>query len=158
MKGALVVMFALALMNVLPGQAHARKRVSTTRPRLERLYTAVEDSAAQLSLPSTLLDSIKLRGYDKPLRSRRESMFVTNATDVSISHIRLKLSYYDMDGRQLHGVEVDIDTDIPAGTTRHISFPSWDTQLTFVYHRSQRSGHGVPYRIKAAVVEAKGNK
>lgn len=133
-----------------------KKRVATTRPRLERLDTSADIIAAVDTIPASDLDSLKLSGYDKPLRSRRESLFVTNMTGLRLTEISLSISYYDMEGRELHHEDVAVGVDIPPGATRQILFPSWDRQLTFVYYRSERSSKGVLYKVKIAVTGARG--
>jgi len=48
-----------------------------------------------------------LAGFEKPLRSRRESFFVTNNTDRDIISLRVRLIYYDLDDRMLDTRTVD---------------------------------------------------
>lgn len=79
---------------------------------------------------------VSLSGYDKPLRSRRETFFVTNTSPQRISAVNITLEYFDSSGRQLHSRTITIPTDIPAGETRKVDTPSWDTQLTFYYRES----------------------
>ncbi len=138
-------------------EAEARKkRVTTTRPRLERMTGVTGPLSAVDTVAPWALDSILLSGYDKPLRSRRESIFVTNKTDLRLTRLILSIDYYDMDGRELHHEDVEVGVDIPAGATRQILFTSWDRQLTFVYYRSERSTKGVLYKISAKVAGARG--
>lgn len=149
-RSALIIAIAFGFSAMTMAGAD-QKRVKTTRPHLERI-PETRDSALIApvdTLDASLLDSIALTGYDKPLRSRRESLFVTNATDVRITGLTLSIDYYDMKGAELHHREVVVPADIPPGATRQITFPSWDHQLTFVYYRSERSAKGVLYKIAA---------
>ena len=146
-----------ALLLFYDAEASARKkRVATTRPRLERLAAPDNAVSPADTIPAAAIDSIKLSGYDKPLRSRRESLFITNLTDLRLTEISLSIDYYDMEGRELHHEDVSVGADIPPGATRQILFPSWDRQLTFVYHRSERSSKGVLYKVKIVVTGARG--
>lgn len=151
LSGLLVAM----LCGSVQPQAYGRKKVVTTRPRLERLAVAPDSLRAQVdSAAMAALDSLRLSGYDKPLRSRSESLFVTNGASRRLTRLALTIAYYDMEGRELHKVEIEKGVDVPPGATRQVVFASWDKQLTFVYHRSERSSRGVKYKVKAAVVRA----
>lgn len=151
MKRLLPVIFiACAIAAALP--CEAKKRV-TTRPRLERIPAIVqEDSVSGLAL-----DSISLSGYDKPLRSRSESLFITNATGRSLVSVSIELQYFDLDGRQIHQATIERGIDLPAGATRQLTFTSWDRQMSFVFHASRRStrSRGIPYTVAATVTSAR---
>ncbi len=97
---------------------------------------------------------ITLSGYDKPLNSSKETMLVTNNTDRTISSLRMEITYMDLSGRELHSATVDIDTSIPAGRTKKIVFPSWDTQLSFYYHlgKKPRTDNVTPYTIGCDII------
>lgn len=149
-------LFLLALTLMLLGTATAsgRKRV-TTRPKLKRIE-AVDTTTLRDTLADAQLDSVVISGYDKPLRSMRESLFVRNATDRRLTSVTMSIDYLDMHGRQLHHTDITLPVDIPAGETRQVSFTSWDRQMTFVYYRSERSrnSRAVAYRIAASVTAA----
>lgn len=96
---------------------------------------------------------IRLSGYDKPLNSRKESLFVTNHLSRDITAIELRLNYTDMSDRQLHETTRIIRADIPAGATRRVDFQSWDKQNSFYYHRSRqpRSTNVTPFKVSCTV-------
>lgn len=149
-----LLLLALVLMLLGTATASGRKRV-TTRPKLKRIE-AVDSTVVSDTLAAAQLDSIIIAGYDKPLRSMRESLFVRNATDHDLTSVTLSVDYLDMQGRQLHHADITLPVDIPAGETRQVSFASWDRQMTFVYYRSERSrnSRAVAYRIAASVTAA----
>lgn len=95
-------------------------------------------------------DSITLAGYDKPLRSRHETMFVTNRSRHNITGLGLTLSYYDSHGRKLHGRSISVAVELSASDTRQIAIPSWDRQQAFYYHRSSRprKADATPYDVR----------
>lgn len=130
----------------------AKKRV-TTRPRLERIPAITQAD----TLSDLTLDSISLSGYDKPLRSRSESLFITNTTGRRLVSVSIDLRYYDLDGRQIHQATIERGIDLPAGATRQLTFTSWDRQMSFVFHASRRSprSRGIPYTVAATVTSAR---
>ena len=125
----------------------------TTRRGLRASQPAATECAAVDTVAVTA-DSITLSGYDKPLRSRTESMFVSNHTGRTVAGLRLRIEYFDLSGRSLHARECDIAARIPAGSTRQISFPSWDRQLSFYYRLSSkpRRADAAPYNVRCSVI------
>lgn len=99
---------------------------------------------------------IRLSGYDKPLRSYKESIYVTNASRRNLSYINLEITYLDEAGRQLHKRNIKLNVNIPAGETRQVIFSSWDKQRNLYYIKSgkPRRSDGTPYSISAEVIEA----
>lgn len=99
-------------------------------------------------------EDIKLSGYDKPLASRVESLFVTNVLNRDICSLEITLTYTDMQGRTLHEATRRVRADVPAGTTRRVQFPSWDTQNSFYYRLSRRprTANVTPYDVTCRVV------
>lgn len=101
--------------------------------------------------PLTLID---INGYDKPLRSRRETFFATNNSKRPIASIAFTINYYDTRQRQLHAASHRQDIEIPANQTRQISLRSWDAQQSFYYVRStlpQRVQQATPYEVTITV-------
>lgn len=144
----------LAIAAVSLTAASAKKQRTTRRPlQSDNIVTAIRrDSVVPL-----LAADIKLAGYDKPLRARSETIFATNASpdSLSIKSIRLTITYRDSRGRQLHRRSVWIETDLPPGQTRRLSFPSWDTQQSFYYRLSrQPRSAATPYDVTAVADSA----
>ncbi|MCM1293185.1 MAG: hypothetical protein NC230_06380 [Bacteroides sp.] len=129
----------------------------TTRRKLKS-KTGTEVSAASIkTIADTLIGDdcaiARLSGYDKPLRSNNESIFVTNTGEKRITALTLNIEYIDQSGRMLHSRKLTINCDIPSGETRMLTFKSWDKQHSFVYLRStkpKRSDHTV-YDIRCKV-------
>lgn len=96
---------------------------------------------------------VRLSGYDKPLRSAKESFFVTSAMDDTICGFMARLDYTDMEGRALHSREVTVDVTLAPGETRRVEIPSWDTQKSFYYHRSTtpKRARSTPYQVRATI-------
>lgn len=157
MRIAALTLTASALLTAaMP--AHADK---TLRGRLKPNPEMVGNSAAGDSCCAAPFDTvrvvsqsdIRLSGYDKPLNSRKESLFVTNKTGRELTAVGIRLTYTDMSGRMLHEEVRFIRADIPAGDTRRVEFPSWDRQCSFYYHkgRQPRVANVTPYKVSCKV-------
>lgn len=134
-----------------------------TRRRHIKVKPEITVSPAAITAPSTTdticcgLDSLISRsGYDKPLHSRVETIFITNRLDRPLTHLSLSIIYRDMQGRQLHRATRQLDCNIPPGETRMLTFSSWDRQMSFYYHRSRppKRSPGTPFDISTTVVSA----
>lgn len=97
-----------------------------------------------------------LAGFEKPLRSRRESFFVTNNTDRDIISLCVRLIYYDLDDRMLDTRTVDAAVDVAPGETSRVYIRAWDLQDVFYYYRSARprSGVATPFKVSVTVTGA----
>lgn len=132
---------------------------TTTRTRLRPKATANENTAVQsapaldtIAVPTP--HSVDINGYDKPLRSRRETFFVSNNTDKKLQAIALTITYFDSSRRQLHRRSEHILVEIPAGETRQAALRSWDIQQSFYYSRSAvpaRTSQATPYEVSITV-------
>lgn len=96
---------------------------------------------------------ISLSGYDKPLRTSRETFLVTNNGEKDMLSMAVTIDYMDMEGRQLHQRTDTIDARVPAGETRMLRLSTWDSQHSYYYHLGQkpRTSNVTPYRVKARV-------
>lgn len=96
---------------------------------------------------------IVLRGFHKPLRSRRESVFATNNTTSAAIGVILDITYTDVKGRILHHQRRTLVTDLPSGETRKLDFPSWDRQQVFYYTHSPEPprADGTPFDVRCFV-------
>lgn len=126
----------------------------TTRGKLRAMRQEAASAPAATTPYDTIVPSsgmLTLSGYDKPLRSRRESIFITNRSRRTVVSVTLRIDYLDMEGRQMHRAEVTLPCDIPAGETRQLNFPTWDRQQAFYYHVTgkPRTSDGSPYTITA---------
>lgn len=150
----------LALLCLGTALTAGGRNTRTTRSGLHRIpdpspadtaeAVATVESAEIVRPDSTRL---KIRGYDKPLRSRRESFFVVNTDTCGFDTLYLTLTYYDNAGRMLHRRSVAVGADVPAGETRNVGIPSWDRQYAFYYYLSPRPTRAAatPYRVTVSV-------
>ena len=149
---------ALSLMTALPALADRTLR-GKLRVSPAALHTATDSIRERNTLSfdtvrSVPAGNIRLTGYDKPLTSRKESLFVTNNLSAEITGLEIRIVYTDMSGRMLHEAVRFIRSIIPAGETRRVEFPSWDRQLSFYYHRGRkpRTANVSPYDIRCEVL------
>lgn len=139
----------IVLLTLLADCAPMQARTVTTRrgvgPRRE-MAVAAHDTLREVA------DSVAVVGYDKPMRASRETFFVVNHTGRRLGVVNVTFAYYDLTGRMLHAVTVDVKCDIPAGETRQLSIPTWDIQRLHYYWASPapRRG-GTPYDVRHMV-------
>lgn len=129
----------------------------TGRGRLRSDTRRFQREAVADTLRGAMIDSLTVAGYDKPLRSRNESLFIVNHTKADLQTVVIEITYTDPKGRQLHKAVNRIRENIPAGETRLVKFPSWDVQQAFYYWRSPRptrAAQATPYRVEIKVIEA----
>lgn len=88
------------------------------------------------------LDQVVFSGFDKKKNSSKESFFITNNTDRTLTAVTFYIDYLTPDGRQLHKKYTRLNCHIPPGETRKADLPSWDTQHSFYYHKSEVSPKG----------------
>lgn len=147
---ACIVLIAIALATAI--EAYGRKQ-RTTRGNVSRRSLPAETAAAPTDtffIPDSC--EVSLYGYDKPLRSRRETVFVTNMTERNITGVSVTTQYVDGKGRRFHETKRRIKVAVPAGGTRKADYPSWDTQQSFYYIGSRRQRtQGTPYSVRQSV-------
>lgn len=145
----ILMMMALSVTAVSP--------VRTTRRHLHAKAIEADSAAATPgdTIFSPAAGEVAVSGYDKALRSRRESFFVSNKLSKGgvIVWLEFTIGYYDMSGRELNSRRASLDCDIPAGATRNLTISTWDTQQAFYYYRSQRPRRSVatPYNVKFTI-------
>lgn len=88
------------------------------------------------------LNQIEFNGFDKLLKNGKESFFITNHTDRTLTGVTLYIDYRTPDGRQLTKRFIKLSCNIPAGETRKADIQTFDTQRSFYYLRSERPKKG----------------
>lgn len=147
MRSVFRTILAVACAGVVVMTASADR---TTRSRLRvRQQQTVNRLSIDTIVPSPGM--VTLSGYDKALRSSRESILITNASRRRIKCVVMEITYLDTRGRMLNKRRVEVTVDIPAGETRQVTFSSWDKQKTMYYRLTgkYRTSDGTPYDIRA---------
>lgn len=123
-------------------------RKNSIRPRLKVAPADVVNEPALLDTIVADSGVVRFSGYEKTLRSNRETFFVTSLVDREIAAVGFRISYFDSSGRLLHKVSHRKYVAIPPGETRRIDIPSWDKQFTFYYAGSPVPRvSAIPYNI-----------
>lgn len=101
------------------------------------------------SAQGDLINMIRFAGFDKKAQSRKESFFICNSSGHTLRGVEINLTYTTLDGRELHSREKKIECEVPPGTSRNVTVPTWDTQNSFYYYRSQAPRKGVytPFEV-----------
>ena len=159
MKIRQLILCLAAVCLLLPFEASARKKgyrlkVAKTTASSNTGITVTEDGDTTMAkIPSSFivttddksgnkryrLNDILFRGFDKTQNNSKESFFITNKTDRTLTGVSLYIDYRTPDGRQLHKRFIRLRCKIPAGETRKVDIKSWDTQHSFYYIKSVRS-------------------
>lgn len=146
----LVIVFCAS---ILGAWAQRTTRTGLKAPQAKK--EAASEGAVNLdTIASPAPHTVDINGYDKPLRSRRESFFATNNSNNQVEAMAVTLTYYDTSRRQLHRQHRTVKVSIPAGQTRQVSLPSWDIQQSFYYVRSavpERSANASPFEVTVSV-------
>lgn len=135
----------LLFLIVLFGTAYTTSGQNTLRPKLipEPEPECVDiTSVAVDTLPDP--SGIIVTGFDKPLRSSKETFFIVNNSEREIKGVNLLLTYSDMSGHQIHKRSEFIACSIYPGDTCYLDIPSWDRQKAFYFHRNP------PYRPRTS--------
>lgn len=139
----IISIILISIASVLLVAQNTRRGTMVVEPEIEEGLTA--DTIVQDTIVAPLSSQIEVNGYDKPLRSRRETFFVTNNTEQAINSLVFTITYYDSKHRQLHSATHRAGVAIPTGQTRQLNLKSWDVQQQFYYSRST-----VPLRTQQA--------
>lgn len=100
-------------------------------------------------------DSIAVDGFEKPLRSMRESMTIHNNTSRAVEAVELDMVYTDTGGRMIHRARHTVSAAVPAGESRRIDVPTFDSSATFYYRHSKRpryTSHATPFDVDVTVI------
>lgn len=125
-------------------------RIVTTRKHLKPIAVQNHDEPP---LPIDTITStdglIRFCGYEKTLRATKETLFIENLSDSTITALSLSIEYLDTNGRQIHHRSIKQPVEIPSRQTRRIDIKSWDTQKTYYYVKGERPRKSAtPYDIK----------
>ena len=126
-------------------------RVVTTRRHLKVNQASLVLSPADTATATLVSPTGKIRycGYEKPLRSTKETLFIENLTDSTINAVCFTIEYIDTSGRKIHQRQLREAPLIPPRQTRRIDTPSWDTQKSYYYlHGDTPRKTATPYYIK----------
>ena len=144
-----IIVAILFIIAFLIGSPSAEARKIKTRhsiPKTKEKASQTNNSESSDSIISLASDSltfgenilpkIRFYGFDKIATSSTESFFISNALDSEICGMEIQITYFDMQGRQLHKRNVSLDVKVPPHETIRTDIKSWDTQKSFYFHQS----------------------
>ena len=118
------------------------------------IYESLPDSAILKRhfqgrmLSGKLLENVVLTGFDKKRNNSKESFFIINNTGSALNGVGVDITYLTPDGRMLTHRYAVISITIPAGETRKVDIPAWDTQHSFYYLKSDPDpSRGNPFNV-----------
>ena len=154
----LLYILLLAVGCSMAATADDTTRKGPLRPRISK---AMAESADTLRIDGNAIapDSLSIASYDKPLRSLRETFFVTNRyATLTLTSVTLRLTYRrHADSSMLHSRTVVIPATVPPGETRQLYTGSWDRQYNYFYHATRirpRSAKAVAYDVDIQMLGA----
>ena len=116
-------------LNLVPAAA------DTITPMVEGSITVCAGDA--LGSVEYDVSQVRITGFDKKADNQKESFFITNTTDRTLTDIDFTINYFTTGNKQLHSRKVELECSVPPGETRKYDIKSFDTQKSFYYHRSQ---------------------
>lgn len=126
---------------------------NTKRRRVKVDPAGIAPAVATVAKTDTIAapsdNAVSRSGYDKPLRSNKETFFLTNNLDATVEAVLITLDYLDRRGRELHSVTRWVECTLPPGATRQVVMRSWDRQQSFYYIKSHcpRRTVATPYSV-----------
>lgn len=151
------VFVSIALLLLSAVMASAQR--TTRRPLRAKPAAVAVDTAGRCMVDTVAFpgDRVVVSGYEKPLRSIRETLHVTNADTARVLvSVMLEIAYIDVDGNRMHSRAVDLNCDIYPGATKMLAFRSWDVQNRFFFAEGPRPRTtAYPYTIGLKVLSAR---
>lgn len=142
----------MLLLATVADAQNMRRPTPRAGRRSAPVSASVELARDTVAFPAT--DSISVAGFEKPLRAMKETMFITNNTDEAVVDVGLDIIYTDLKGRMLHRATHNVEAAIPAGETRRVEVPSFDSSGLFYYRLSPvpaRATTATPFDVKVTV-------
>lgn len=98
-------------------------------------------------------DQLTFMAYDKKASADKETFFVDNGSDATLTALEIEISYFNGSGKLIHKRSVEILQEFPARETRKVDIASWDKQKSFHYINSVPSTKGsTPYTVRFKVL------
>lgn len=152
----LILLAIILALGMAASDAEARKvttRLKAPTATKEQRRESRKVTARNAEEFDTVRKNLTFVGYDKKTSAAKETFFVDNSSDTSLSSLELEISYYNPTGRLIHKRKVEIKENFQSKETRKVDIPSWDTQKSFHYEKSVPSTKGsTPYTVKFKVV------
>ena len=141
----------------MPGATVHSKKVSTRIkapvPDKKETERVMRTYPHHLSEFEKVAEKLTFMAYDKKASADKETFFLDNGSDKSLSVVEIEISYFNAAKKQIHKRVVELSQDFPAKETRRVDIPSWDLQKSFHYINSVPSKKGsTPYTVRFKVL------
>lgn len=156
-KLSLLALIPLGMLLFSSGDyLYARKvttKLNAPTNSLKKKAEKHKSSTTDKSAREKIAGKLNFMGYDKKTSAAKETFFVDNGSDISLSGLDLEISYFNSAGKLIHKRKVEINEYFPAKETRKVDIPSWDSQKSFHYVNSVPGGKGsISYTVKFKVI------
>ena len=126
-------------------KSKAEEEFGREMPANEDSYIMLLDGRQALFSP----DSISFAGYEKEANASIETFLVVNSSPATLSAIKVKIVYTDLQDRMLHSRTVSQTCFIPPHESRRIDIKAWDKQHTYFYYLGNEPRKvATPYKIQ----------
>lgn len=132
-KHILTLLLLLSFVHNINAQKTTQKNL-ITKSNVDTIPAMMINASTQNETSLFQSNGIEIKGFEKKLVDTRECFTVTNKTIYNISRIKLLLRYSDNNGELIHERSELIECNIPAGSTRQVIIPSFDSQRKFYYY------------------------
>lgn len=121
----------------------------TTRGRLKRPVRTESYDTIKVTVDNCADSLIHITGYEKPLLSSRETIFMRNYGQSFLESVQLEITYKTIDSKEMHKRTIMLSAQIPPGERRMLTFKSWDINRLFYYHLNvpNTSKQATPYTV-----------
>lgn len=106
-------------------------------------------SAVCFAANAGVSDSVSFVSYEQNWVDPTASVAVKNNTNREIHSMTFRITYYDMNGRQLDYRDYDSDEDIDPGMTKKIEIDAYENMRGYSYYKS-RAGYAGSHRFKVS--------
>lgn len=161
----LLIIFLIAIPSIQARKIKTKHTIpKQTEKSINDTPTEAPDSIISMTTDSLtfaekILPSIRFYGFDKTVTSSMESFFISNTLDSAITGMEIEITYFDMQGRQLHKRIVPLAVNVPPHETIRTDIKSWDTQKSFYYHKSLKpKRQATPFNVKITLLSLKINR
>ncbi len=128
---------------------HTIPKQSVKTIQAESSDSIISLSTDSLAFVEKIRPAIRFYGFDKTVTSNMESFFISNSLDDEITAMEIQITYFDMQGRQLHKRTVPLKVNVPPHETIRTDTKSWDTQKSFYFHQSVKpKRQATPFTVK----------
>ena len=101
------VAFMLLLLCAIPFWAQRQSSIRKGLKADKGALVAARDSGLLDTVAATGTE-VRFSGYEKTLRSTRETVFLTNLSGRELDRVIFHITYFDAQGRQLHKVRKNL--------------------------------------------------